>query len=255
MSLTIAVGGLFVGVLIGLVGVGGGSLVTPILVLLGIPVPTAVGTDLVYATGTKLIGAMQHWRQHSVDLHWVTMLCAGGVPGAILGSMLGTVVWARLPGGTHVLKEILGSALVIAALATALQEWLRQKKPRQERPTEPATDPSWRLVAPVGALIGGLLGASSVGGGSLIAPIMLLAGVAPRRVVGTDISSALLMTAAAGTIHMVAGTVNYQLAFNLMLGSIPGVLIGSRWTVRVPGKPLKVLVSSLVLLSGLRLMV
>lgn len=255
MSIAIALGGLIVGLLIGLVGVGGGSLVTPILVLLGIPASTAVGTDLFYGSGTKLVGAVQHWRLKSVNLRWVAAICVGGVPGAVIGSLLAGAMLAQFPGGEATLKHILGFALVLAALATSVQEWLRQRRPATPQPSLPQGDanPPWPYALPFGALIGFMVGLTSVGSGSLVAPAMLFAGLAPRRVVGTDIASALLITVAASTVHMAVGTVDYRLAFNLMLGSIPGVVIGSRLTVRVPGHPLKFLVSALVLVTGLRL--
>jgi len=253
--LAVALGGLIVGLLVGLVGVGGGTLVTPVMVLLGLPPSLAVGTDLLYATGTKLAGSLQHWRLHSVDFAWAAALCVGGVPGATAGSLLVSALKARDPGAEVLLGHLLGAALMLAALATLAQEFAQRRGRAGAAPApEPGPRPPWLAVVPFGLAIGLLVGVTSVGSGSLVAPVLLLARLAPRRVVGTDIASSLLITVAASVIHMATGTVNYGLALNLMAGSVPGVIIGSRLTLKVPGRPLKALVSGLVLVSGLLLL-
>jgi len=253
MSWTVAAGGLLVGVLVGLGGVGGGSLVTPVLILFGAPPSLAVGTDLLYASGTKLLGALQHWRLRSIDLRWVVRLATGGVPGALAGSLLAGAALARVAGGETALRHLLGLALIGAALGTGVHEYLARARTAatDAQSAGPSPAPAW--LAAFGGVIGLLVGLTSIGSGSLLAPAMLASGLAPRRVVGTDIASALLISMAASAVHMAMGSVDVHLALNLMIGSLPGVLIGSRLTARVGGRPLKFLMSSLVLLSGVQL--
>ncbi len=245
--------GLVVGLLVGLTGVGGGSLLTPVLVLVGVPIPTAVGTDLVYNIGTKLTGTIQHFRQHAVDWRWACAIGAGGVPMAVIGSL----VAGALRHDTVLLHHVLGAALVLAAVSTVVQEGVRLVRrrragagvpPAARRPASPL------MLVPLGAGIGFLVGLTSIGAGSLVAPALLLwSGLTARRIVGTDVATGLLLTAAAGLAHASVGTVDWHLVLNLLAGSIPGAWLGSRLTVRVPGRPLKTIVAGLVLLSGLRL--
>lgn len=253
MALLVAGVGLIVGLLVGLTGVGGGSLLTPILVLVGVPVPAAVGTDLVYNIGTKLMGTIQHVRQHAVDWRWAGAIGAGGAPMAVIGSL----VSGALSQDTLLLRHILGGALVLAAVSTVVLEgarWYRRRRRGPGAPTRPQRPVSPLMLVPLGAGIGFLVGLTSIGAGSLVAPALLLwSGLTARRIVGTDVGTGLLLTAAAGLAHAGIGTVEWHLVLNLMAGSVPGAWLGSRLTVRVPGRPLKTIVAGLVLVSGLRL--
>jgi uncharacterized membrane protein YfcA len=248
--------GLAVGVLVGLTGVGGGTLLTPFLVLLGIPVPTAVGTDLVYGIATKLAGTVQHARQGSVAWSWTLALAAGGVPAAAAASVLSARL-VRSAAVAALLAHALGTALILAAAATAAQEVLRLLR-RREASAPPVGVDRRRLapwaVAPAGAAIGLLVGLTSVGGGSLVAPLLWWAsGLEARRLVGTDVASGLLLTAAAGVAHLATGAVDWHVALSLMAGSVPGAVLGSRLTLVVPARPLRAALSALVFLSGIRL--
>lgn len=255
MSPFIALVGLTVGFLVGLTGVAGGSLLTPILVLIGVPVPTAVGTDLVYNIGTKLMGTFQHWRQGSVDWRWVAALSVGGVPLAVAGSLMSRVV-ARDRALVGLLPHALGAMLILAALSTGVLEavrWWRSRSPVGTFAPPKAVPPS-RLV-PLGAAIGFLVGLTSIGSGSLIAPALLLwSGLSARHIVGTDIGNALFLTMAAGIAHATMGSVDFHMVLNLLVGSIPGAWIGSRMTLYVPSRPLRTVVSGFVFLSGLHLL-
>jgi uncharacterized membrane protein YfcA len=246
LSAGVALGGLLVGALVGLTGVGGGSLVTPALVWLGVPVPTAVGTDLVANAVTKLVGAVQHARQGSVDARWVLALAVPGIPGAVGGSLLVGAL-RQHPGAQPWLLHLLGGALVLAAGATLLHGRARRGGPNGGEGRPP------RCVAAVGALVGLLLGLTSVGGGSLVAPVLLLTSrLTPRQVVGTETTSALLLAVCAGAAHLAVGTVDVRLVLNLLAGSVPGVWLGSRLTLRVPGHHLRAAVSGLVFVTGVR---
>lgn len=248
MSIAIAVVGLFVGILVGLTGVGGGSLLTPILVLIGVPIPAAVGTDLVYNVGTKLTSTLQHWRQGGIDWRWAGAMAAGGVPMAIIGSLASNA----LSKDEALLSHILGAALVLAGLSTVVQEFIRWRRGRREAPPPPRVSPLH--LVPLGAAVGFLVGLTSIGAGSLVAPALLLwSGLAARRIVGTDVANGLFLTVAAGMAHASIGAVDWHLVLNLVIGSVPGAWLGSRLTVYVPGRPLKAVVSGLVFLSGLKL--
>lgn len=249
MSIVIAVVGLFVGILVGLTGVGGGSLLTPVLVLLGFPIPAAVGTDLVYNVGTKMMGMFQHWRQGAISWRWTGAMAVGGVPMAIIGSLVADDLAHR----TALLSHILGGALVLAGLGTAVQEVVRWRKRRAPAPAAPPRVSPLRLV-PLGAVVGFLVGLTSIGAGSLVAPALLVwSGLTARRIVGTDVANGMFLTVAAGFAHASLGSVDWHLVLNLVVGSVPGAWIGSRLTLVVPGRPLKTVVSGLVFLSGLRL--
>lgn len=267
MDPIVAAAGFLVGMLVGLSGVGGGSLLTPVLVLAGVSVPTAVGTDLVYNIGTKLVGTWQHARQRGIDWRWVVPLASGGVPTAIAGSLAAGLAG---PGeaATHLLRHVLGATLVLAALGTvaqpAVRRLVRGSRPSAGaagRPANPLSTPSpaprrsrLRLLL-LGAGIGFLVGLTSVGAGSLVAPALLLwSRLTPRRLVGTDVANGLLLTAAAGLTHLALGTVDLHLVLNLATGSLPGAWIGSRLTLYVPNRPLRALMSGVVLLSGVALL-
>jgi len=252
VSLVIALVGLFVGLLVGLTGVGGGSLLTPMLVLLGVPVPAAVGTDLVYNVGTKLMGTLTHWRQGGIEWRWVAALSAGGVPAAVIGSLVSQAL-AREAG---VLGHLLGGALILAALGTGVQQVIRWRQRRSDHPdaVPPHMPVSPAALLPLGVVVGFLVGLTSIGAGALIAPALLVwSNLSGRRVVGTDVANGLLLTAAAGLAHASVGAVEWHLVLNLVLGSIPGAYLGSRLTTYVRSGPLRTVVSGLVLVSGLRL--
>ncbi|MBX5477072.1 MAG: sulfite exporter TauE/SafE family protein [Clostridia bacterium] len=254
MSLSVALVGLIVGTLVGLTGVGGGSLLTPILVWMGVPVSTSIGTDLVSNAATKLVGLFQHHRQRSVSWRWVLALSVAGVPAALLGTW--AVAWLKDASGTDaVVRHLLGGALVLATVATVAQGWFRQH-PHGSRhagvPEERPGAPGLAVYA-FGGLVGFMVGLTSVGGGALVAPmLLLLSRLAPRQVVGTDIANAFFLTLAAGSAHAAIGTVDFPLALNLLIGSLPGAWLGSRLTLVVPRRPLRAVISGIVFVTGVR---
>ncbi len=253
LNLPIVLTGCLVGLLVGLTGVGGASLLTPFLLLIGVPAPTAVGTDLIYNTFTKLVGALQYWRQKAVGPRWVIALAAGGIPAAAGGGIL-TGLFRHRIGEDSFVRHSIGLVLVLAALFTLFQVFSPASAPRSVTETRSRRPLKLRYLVPLGALIGLLVGITSIGAGSLVAPVLLAwSKLKPRQIVGTDITNALFLSAAAGLTHAVFGTVNYHLALNLILGSIPGVLLGNRLTLYIPEKPLRTVMSGLVLLAGFSL--
>lgn len=247
----IALAGLAVGFLVGLTGVGGGAILTPLLIFLGVPPVAAVGSDLLYGTVTKLVGCYQHLRQGSVSYAWVWRLAIGSIPGAVLGSVAVHYLDQRYGSADHLVRQAVGGVLILAAVATVLHELALLLKLR--RPAAPTGPRTW-LVALFGFVIGVLVGGTSVGSGSLVAVVLMAcSGLESRQVVGTDIAQAVLLIGSAGIAHLTLGGVDWALVANLLLGSLPGVLLGSRLAYVTPNRTLKLGLATLILLTGLKL--
>lgn len=250
----IIIAGLVVGFLIGLTGVGGGTLLTPVLVLLGVPPTVAVGTDLFYGSLTKMVGSYQHWKQRSIDWKWVQYLATGSVPFAVLATYLIHYVNVRYGTADSMVRTGLGVVLVLASVATLIHEAYRKRRaqPRQAEAFDPSAHKIKIIL--VGAVVGFLVGLTSVGSGALIAVVLIMVSRLPATaIVGTDIAHALLLVSAGALAHWHIGTVNVPLAANLLIGSLPGVVLGSRLAYRTPGRPLRFGVALLVLAGGLKM--
>ncbi|MCA1729515.1 MAG: sulfite exporter TauE/SafE family protein [Actinobacteria bacterium] len=254
--------GLLVGFLVGLTGVGGGSLMTPFLVaVMQVPAPTAVGTDLVYATVTKMTGSVQHYRQRSVNLEVALFLGLGSIPASLLG--VWTLEWIKdaFDADTvrNIMVTIIAATLVLVGASLIFKAFLPESWIRN---SETAWDGKSRMSLKrrlftilFGASGGYLVGLTSIGSGSVMAVILLLLyPLAPAIVVGTDIAHATVLSLVTGFAHLLNGNVNLGLAGTLLLGSIPGVLIGSRIAPRVPGKPLTIILAVMLVFVGARLL-
>lgn len=250
----IIVAGLVVGFLIGFTGVGGGTLLTPVLVLLSVPPTVAVGTDLLYGSLTKLAGSYHHWKQHSIDWKWVRYMAAGSLPCTVLATYLIHFVTVRYGTADKMVRTGLGLVLVLAAIATLFHEIYRKRRGCSH---EAAVDPSNHTgaVIALGAVVGFLVGLTSVGSGSLIAlALMMFSRLPSTSIVGTDIAHALVLVTAGTIAHWQIGTVNVPLAANLLIGSLPGVVLGSRLAYFTPGRPLRFAVALLVLAGGVKML-
>jgi uncharacterized membrane protein YfcA len=245
--------GLGVGILIGLTGVGGGSLMTPLLLLAGGYSPTvAIGTDLAYGAITKTVGGFRHIRAGHVDLRLSWWLAAGSVPGAVLG----VVALDRLEAAygkafePYLLAAVAG-ALMLASGATLYRSLFRPGLVAKERHHALLEDHATKIATvATGAVLGFILGLTSVGSGALIGlALILFYKLSPRRVVGTDVFHAALVMWTAGIAHAISGNVDFALMGNILIGSLPGVWIG---TALVPHVPVAALRSGLgvVLLAG-----
>ena len=255
-SAVTALVGLLVGFFVGLTGVGGGVLLAPLLIALGVQPTVAVGTDMVYGTLTKLTATVRNVRAGRVDWRWVRALAAGSVPAGLAGSLV--VHWLR---STHadaegVLLKALGAVLALAATMSLVGELLKYRGSLHNRfDWTPVDRRSFARVATFGAVIGFIVGLTSVGSGSLIALLLVFGSkLAPRDLIGTDIAHATLLVTAASLAHAGIGTVDWALAANLLCGSIPGVLLGSRLMDVAPARPLKVGMCSLVWLAGAKML-
>ena len=256
MDPLIIVFGLGVGVLVGMTGVGGGSLMTPLLILVfGVKPVTAIGTDLAYGAVTKTVGGWRHWRQNTVDLSMSTWMAIGSVPSAVVG----VFALKAFEGGHHanfddmVLTFVAGALLLSAAALFA--RLLLGDIAATERESADLTPARKAAAVALGVFIGFIIGITSAGSGSLIAvALILLFRLTPRRVVGTDVFHAAILLWAAALAHLVAGDIDFGLAGTILIGSIPGVWIGSGLSVRVPVPALRTALGLLLLGAGLGLL-
>ena len=255
--------GLLVGFLVGLTGVGGGSLMTPFLVLtMGVPAPTAVGTDLVYATVTKVVGSVQHYRQRSVNVQVAVFLGLGSIPASLLG--VATLEWIKANYDEDAVRSIMitiiaATLILVGASLIYRTFFMRDRAQSPNKPTWDGKSPmslKRRLFTVLfGAMGGYLVGLTSIGSGSIMAIILLLLyPLAPAVVVGTDIAHATVLSFVTGLAHASQGNVDWGLAGTLLLGSIPGVLVGSRVAPYIPGKPLRVILACMLIFVGARLL-
>ncbi|MGH9452708.1 MAG: sulfite exporter TauE/SafE family protein [Terriglobia bacterium] len=258
MELKRAAIGFVVGLLVGLTGMGGGAVMTPLLILLGWARPAvAVGTDLVWGTLTKLVGASVHYRQKTVDLKIVKRLALGSVPGAVAGILLLNYL-RRLGVDTmdRFVVRTLGFTLICVAAVLLFRSW--RKSPRRDLP--PDGDPStfearpW-VTSALAAIVGFLVSLTSVGSGSLIVPcLLILYPVIPiKRIVGSDIFHGLILVCVAAFGHLELGNINRSLLLGLWAGSIPGVWIGSKMTTLFPERLLRPVLAMTLLLLGVKL--
>ncbi len=255
--------GLLVGFLVGLTGVGGGSLMTPFLVAgLGVPAPTAVGTDMVFATLTKFTGSVQHYRQRSVNLEVALFLGFGSIPAGLLG--VATLEWIEGAFDPETVKSIMitviACTLVLVGASLIYRNYLMPNRDASPKPH--VWDGKGRMstrrrayTVVFGALGGYLVGLTSIGSGSVMAVILLLFyPLAPAIIVGTDIAHATVLSLVTGISHLAHGNVDIGLVGTLLVGSIPGVLIGSRVAPWLPARPLVLILAAMITFVGVRLL-
>jgi uncharacterized membrane protein YfcA len=249
--------GLGVGILVGMTGIGGGSLMTPMLILVfGITPVTAIGTDLAYAAVTKTVGGWKHLRQKTVDLTLSTWMALGSVPAAIGGVYVLTLLedWLGHDFEDAVIA-ILAGALLLTGTATLVRAFLKRMHERERDTIEMERRHKIAAVA-LGVSVGFVLGVTSAGSGALIAVgLILLFRLSPQRVVGTDVFHAAILLWAAGLAHVTAGNVDFGLAGTILLGSVPGVWLGSHWSVRVDPAVLRTTLAVVLIGAGLALLI
>ena len=254
----VALVGLAVGLLTGLSGVGGGSLVTPLLVLaMGVKPIVAVGTDLLYSVPTKLLGAVVHHRQGTVNWRLVRYLTLGGLPGAVAGLIVLAIMQQHMGVNAvnTALKRGLGVMLILVSVAIVLKpllSYLSRKKGAEG--TTDLGDAAPRIVA-LGFLVGFLVSLTSIGSGSLTMPLLffLVPGLGLRRLVGSDVAFSAILIPVATAGHLQMGHVDLGLALSLVIGSLPGVYIGSRLCARVPDTWLRPALACTLLFAGTKL--
>jgi uncharacterized membrane protein YfcA len=237
MDPAIVLFGLGIGVLVGMTGMGGGSLMTPLLILIfGISPTTAIGTDIFYAAVTKTVGGWRHLKMKTVNMDLVKWLALGSVPSAVGGVLL--VSWLQTKIGEARLEELVyavlgGTLLMVGVITLARALILRNLIDERDRFEVERRHKVAAIV--IGATTGFVIGITSAGSGTVIA-ILLIAvyRLAPKKVVGTDVFHAAILLWAAGIAHWVGGNVDFVLAGNILLGSIPGVVIGASLSDKAP---------------------
>lgn len=249
--------GLGVGVLVGMTGIGGGSLMAPLLILgAGVQPVVAIGTDLAYGAITKTVGGWRHLRAGTVDMGLSIWLAVGSVP----GSLVGVYALDRLHGAygedfDPILLTLVASMLLVVALAILFRALFLTKLIARERDTVELSRGTKALAIGIGAIIGVLLGLTSVGSGALIGlALILIFHMTPHRVVGTDVFHAAVLLWVAGLAHFASGNVDLMLTANILAGSIPGVWFGTWLMQRVPANGLRPVLGCVLLGSALAVM-
>ena len=252
----LAIAGLGVGLLVGLTGMGAGSLMTPILItVFGIPASTAVGTDLVYAAITKAFGAARHHQLKNVNRELALWMATGSVPAALAGTFTLYNVFGNindwLPDAIGITLILVGVAVAIRTLVTIRGLWDASKLPVDGE----LTTRHKVMAVTIGVIFGYILGLTSVGSGVFFGmTLVTLFPLSARRVVGTDLLHAFMVTLAAGLGTVLWGTPNFSYVATILIGSIPGILIGSHFTNKLPERALRGSIASVLALSGLKLL-
>ena len=258
MDFALVAFGLGVGILVGMTGIGGGSLMTPMLILVfGVTPTTAIGSDLAYAAVTKMVGGYKHWKQRTVDLTLSSWMAIGSVPAAVFGVYVLTLLDNWLGSDFEdVVIVLLAGALFLTGIATLIRSLLKRMHERERDTIEPMERRHKVAAVLLGLSVGFVLGVTSAGSGALIAVgLILLFRLRPQRVVGTDVFHAAILLWAAGLAHVVAGNVDFGLVGNILVGSVPGVWLGSHWSVRVDPAVLRTTLAIVLIGAGLALMI
>lgn len=246
--------GFITGILVGVSGVGAGSILTPTLILgFGVSPLTAVGTDLIHSFLMKSVGSMKHYDQKTVNGELAKRLLVGAAPASLIGALL-TSHLAK--GSLNQVNEwillTLSALLTITGLLTLFQTF-NHVNPSSQKPILAASPSiSNGLVITVGSVVGFLVSLTSIGSGALLMPFLLLLFPIPlRQVVGTDISVAAILTAIPGLTYLYFGIVNLKLLSLLLIGSVPGILIGASLNHRAPTKVIRLILGAILTSLGL----
>jgi len=246
--------GFGVGVLVGLTGVGGGSLMTPLLVLLfGIHPSVAVGTDLLQVAVTKSVGSAVHGFRSTVDWRIVRTLAMGSVPATVAALAVLSQVDLKGSAVQAVLSHVLGGTLLLTALTLVFRHRLAALAGPSAQGIEPRRQAVLTVI--VGVVVGFMVTVTSVGAGALgtTALVMLYPRIAMPRLVGSDIAHAVPLTLVAGLGHWYLGSIDWSLLGSLLVGSVPGIAIGSYLATRAPDRVLRLLLAVVLAFVGLRM--
>jgi uncharacterized membrane protein YfcA len=252
LDFTFTLAGALVGLLVGLTGMGGGALLTPILVLIfGVPPLAAISSDLVTSLVMKPVGAAVHLRRRTVQVPLLGWLAVGSVPAAFAGAVLiGNI--GRSKAVQHELKLLIGAVLLLSLAATVLRALIDRRAHRTPGPL---------VVRPVSTVLIGLVGGfavgvTSVGAGSLIIALLLIGypRLSPAQLVGTDIAQAIPLVAAAALGHLLFGEVRLAVTVSLLLGALPAVYLGARCSAQAPAAVTRPIITGVLIASALALL-
>jgi uncharacterized membrane protein YfcA len=255
MTWQFTLSGFLIGVLVGLTGMGGGSLLTPILVIFfGFKPTLAVGTDVLHGAIFKSFGAVRHRKLGTVHAHLTLWMFLGSGPMSLLGVAAATWLSHHSSGAEDIEAYAIGAALVIGGAGLVAKMFIKRGVQPDDAPF--ILDRRDKLIAlTLGATCGFVVGLTSVGSGTFFGLVMVL--VFPLtlpKIVGTDIFHAAALLWVAGFGHLVAGNVDLRTMAWLLTGSIPGVLLSSQFTPKVPDRALRLALASVLMLSGIKLL-
>ncbi|MDQ6766903.1 MAG: sulfite exporter TauE/SafE family protein [Candidatus Eremiobacteraeota bacterium] len=257
MDWHVALAGLLIGLIVGFSGIGGSSLMLPVLVILfGVAPLIAVGTDLAYSVPTKIVGALIHTRQRTIRWDLVGWLTAGGIPASLAGVWLLSLARTAL-GQTELndeLKDGLGVLMIVIAATIVVSEFIRRNGKTREALAPLAINPAF--VVGVGAVVGLLVSLTSIGAGSLTMVVLclILPNIRLQELVGSDVAFAAIIIPFAALGHFELRTIDFSLTASLLLGSLPGVVIGSRLCGLLPDKWVRPAVAGVMVIAGSRLL-
>ncbi len=253
------VSGFAIGILVGMTGIGGGSLMTPLLIMVfGIHPTTAVGTDLLFASATKVVGSIIHGRQRTVCWPMVGRLLLGSLPGAALTLAVLDLVGIHGQVANRVISQVLAVLLLVTAALLVAKPWLLRQAGHRESDRTTFLGPTASLVMTiaVGLMLGVVVTICSVGAGALgtIALLVLYPRLPVAKIIGSDIAHAVPLTLLAGLGHWWLGSVNPQILIPLLVGSVPGIALGSVGVQIAPEPLLRAGLCILLAVTGLRLL-
>ncbi len=273
MDYRISIAGLLVGFLVGLTGMGGGALLAPILILFfRIPPVWAVGTDVAYSTVTKALGSIIHIQQKSVNFKIALWLAYGSIPATLLS--VGLVQYIRKYYHSVIdtlILHTLGITLILVAVLLIIKPFVmsqlesrkieKRKQTALHREIESDKSVHWEryyrpvVTALIGAVVGFLVGLTSVGSGTLIIVSLafLFPKLGPKELIGTDIFQAFMMLASSVIGYLMASTINWTVVILLLTGSLPGVFIGSKLSKYIPDRFMRPILAMVLAISGLKL--
>ena len=244
--------GFIVGTCMAYSGVGAGAITTPLLIFLGVGTNTAIGSDLLFALGTKIVAMLTHMQKRTIQWSVLWRLSAGGLPGAIIGVSISAYLHHHLDVKSleHVLRIAVAIALLISATGIIFN-----RKLASDVPSASTGEKTWQLVM-LGFFVGICVSITSIGAGSLTLPLLLVfaSSVALRRLVGTDLAFAVVVLVPSLIGHWKLGDVNPVIAASLLLGSIPGVMVGALLSARLPQALLRGALSAILLFTAYKLL-
>jgi uncharacterized membrane protein YfcA len=249
-----------VGIMVGLTGVGGASLITPMLIFIfQVPPSIAVSSDVVAATLMKVIGGVKHWQQKTLDLQVVKWLALGSVPGSLTG--VGILYLIKRIGTfnlDYLLLRLIGGMMLVVTLSALAQLLLKTFVPKVKLPEPPKFDLKTKLgrlqTLSVGAVLGFMVGLTSVSSGSMFALVLIaFFRLDSRKLVGTDISQAAILLFFTSLGHITLGSVDWSLVIPIWLGTVPGVLVGAKLCKLTPQRTLRFVVYSILLMVSWKL--
>ena len=253
----LSIAGLMIGFLVGLTGMGGGALMTPVLVFVfGFEPTMAIGTDVAYAAVTKIAGSYKHWRQGSVDIPLALWLALGSIPASLLG--VATIAYVKSNYGIDFINGILykaiGSALMMVGVLLIVKVVMHVDAAHR-RENIKMTRRLKLMTVTLGLCTGFVIGFTSVGSGTLLAVFLILFyPLTTDRIVGTDIFHAMILLLVTALAQIGVGNVDLWMVASLLMGSIPGVLLGSQLTVKAPTRVLRTCLAAVLFLSGLAML-